>query len=368
MIAQKRARGWSAMGAAALLTVGVAGCSSGGGSGTSLASSAARASGSVTTSATPSFTEAQAQQVFERYVKERQAATEKGDSEALARVEDGQLLKENRATAQLHQVNGTKDEPIRPVRPVYLIPQTGSGEPQSFAVLNKTEGRETDRSSTLTFFTRDRVGGEWKAVVATWVVTEAPTTTAPADAPSSTPAPGQRLVRPKAMPALARGTFGGVELSPTAETDTGVCGRYAQYLSFTVPAGKPESADFERGDFTNGLVDYFNGWDEKVLERSLSFRSLTNPLPTFRLKDGGSLVICTLEGTYRDRGRTPANWIEPNGDTDALLGRGRKWASIEEVWSVPAVVEVPQGGGPATVLSSEAYGATKLSVTGVEWK
>lgn len=356
------------MGAAALLTIGVAGCSSVSRSGTSPASSAAGASVSAMASSTPSFTEAQAQQVFERYGRERQAATEKGDTEALARVEDGQLLKENRAEAQLHQANGTKNDPIRPVRPVYLIPQTGSGEPQSFAVLSKTEGRETDRSSTLTFFTRDRAGGEWKAVVATWVVTEAPPTTAPTDAPSSTPAPGQRSLHPKVMPALARGTSGGVELSPTAETDTGVCGRYAQYLSFTVPAGKPESADFERGDFTNGLVDYFNGWDQKVLERSLSFRSLTNALPTFRLQDGGSLVICTLEGTYRDRGRTPANWIEPSDDTDALLGRGRKWSSIEEVWSVPAVVEVPQGGGPATVLSSEAYGATKLSVTGVEWK
>ncbi|MFH8387798.1 hypothetical protein ACH4E7_44160 [Kitasatospora sp. NPDC018058] len=356
------------MGAAALLAMGVAGCSSGSGSGASAGSSVSGTSGSGTTSATPSFTEAQAQEVFERYVKERQAATEKGDAEALARVEDGQLLKENRATAQLHQANGTKNEPIRPVRPVYLIPQTDSGEPQSFAVLNKTEGRETDRSSTLTYFTRDRAGGEWKAVVATWVVTEAPPTTAPTEAPSSTPVPGQRSVRPKVMPALARGTSGGVELSPTAETDTAVCGRYAQYLSFTVPAGKPESADFERGDFTNGLVDYFNGWDQKVLERSLSFRSLTNALPTFRLKDGGSLVTCTLEGTYRDRGRTPADWIKPGDDTDALLGRGRKWSSIEEVWSAEAVVEVPQGGRPATVLSSEAYGATTLSVTGVEWK
>ncbi len=352
------------MGAAALIAMGAAGCSSGSGSEASPASSTSGASGS----ATQSFTEAQAQQVFERYVREKTAATENGDTEALARVEDGQLIKENRAEAQLHQANGTKNEPIRPVRPVYLIPQTDSGEPQSFAVLSKTEGRETDRSSALTFFTRDQPGGEWKAVVATWVVTEAPPMMAPTDTSSPTPSPGQRSVRPMMLPTLARGSSGGVELSPTAETDTTVCGRYAQYLSFTVPAGKPESADFERGDFTSGLVDYFNGWDQKLLERSLSFRSLGNALPTFRLKDGGSLVTCTLEGTYRDRGRTPANWIEPADDSDALLGRGRKWSSIDEVWSVTAVVDVPQGGRPATVLSSDGYGATKLSVTGVEWK
>ncbi|MCX4778062.1 hypothetical protein [Streptomyces sp. NBC_01264] len=239
-------------------------------------------------------------------------------------------------------------------------------------MLSKREGAETDRSSVLHYFTRGGDGAGWKAVAATWVVTEPPPPGG-SDEPTPTQSPKDGVVkaRPKVMPAPAREAVGSVRLSPTATADLGVWGRYADYLSFTVPAGKPDSPHFERGDFTSKLVDHFNGWDEDELQRSFSYRPVGEELPVFALENGGSLVTCTLEGIYRDRGRTAGNWIEMRAEntSGALLGGGRrKWASLEEVWSVTAVVEVLKGGGPATVLSTDAYGATKLSVKGVDWK
>ncbi|MFZ3497348.1 hypothetical protein ACODT5_29680 [Streptomyces sp. 5.8] len=361
---------WSTMGAAVLAGTVMAGCTGGGGA----AESPGRASGSAATDAAPApaLTQAQAKDVFERYLLAKGAAAEKGDVEAMAKVEGGRQLEESRAAARLNRIKGTKATPVRYVLPTFLIPQAAGGAPASrgFAVLSKWEGRETDRSSLLHYFTRDGDGGEWKAVAATWVVT-VPPPAGQAGEPAPSPKPGVIKVRPKVIPELARGAADSVELSPTATADTGVCGRYAEYLSFTAPAGKPDSPHFERGDFTGKLVDYFNGWDEKTLQRSFSYRPVGEELPVFRLKDGGSLVTCTLEGTYRDRGRTPKNSItfDADSDSEALLGGGgRKWASIEEVWSVTAVVEVPPGGGPATVLSTDAYDAAKLSAKGVEWK
>lgn len=367
-----RGRAWNAMGAAVLAGTVVAGCTGGGVGGA--AGSPGPASGSTATGAAPApaLTEAQAKEVFERYLREKSAAAGKGDVEAIAKVEGGRQLEESRAAARLHQIKGTKATPVRYVLPTFLIPQAvgGAPAPRGFAVLSKWEGRETDRSSVLHYFTRSGDGGEWKAVAGTWVVT-VPPPEGESGEPAPSAKPGVLKVRPKVLPALARGAADRVELSPTATADTGVCGRYAQYLSFTAPAGKPDSPHFERGDFTSKLVDHFNGWDEKTLQRSFSYRPVGEELPVFRLKDGGSLVTCTLEGTYRDRGRTPASWVtfDADSDSEALLGGGgRKWAGIEEVWSVTAVVEVPPGGGPATVLSTDAYDATRLSAKGVEWK
>lgn len=336
------------------------------------AGSPGRSSAGTAGGAVPLLTEAQAAEVFEKYVQENAAADEKGDAEAIARVEGGRLLEESRASARLHQAAGTKDTPVRYVRPTFLIPPVvdGAPAPRGFAVLSKREGAETDRSSVLHYFTRGADGKDWKAVVATWVVTVPPPAD-PSPLPTASPKEGVIKVRPKVLPEPARGAAGSVELSPTATADTAVCGRYADYLSFIAPSGKPDSPHFEPGDFTGKMVDHFNGWNEEKLQRSFSYRPVGEELPVFRLKDGGSLVTCTLEGTYRDRGRTVGNWImlDAGSDSEALLGGGRrKWASIEEVWSVTAVVEVPPGGGPATVLSTDAYDATKLSVKGVEWK
>lgn len=372
-----RGRAWSVMGAVVLGGAVVAGCTGGG----AAAGSPGRAAGGAADAA-PVLTEAQAKEVFERYVLEKAAAGEKGDIEAVAKVEGGRLLEESRAAGRLAQIRGTKATPVRYVLPTYLIPRAVDGAPASrgFAVLSKREGAVADRSSVLHYFARDGdggtsgtggAGGDWKAVAATWVVT-VPPPESPSPAPTQSPEAGVLKVRPKVLPALARGAADTVELSQTATADSSVCGRYADYLSFTAPWGKPDSAHFEQGDFTSKLVTHFNGWDVKEkLQRSFSYRPVGRELPVFRLEDGGSLVACTLEGTYRDRGRTVGNWItlDAESDSEALLGGGhRKWASIEEVWSVTAVVEVPQGGGPATVLSTDAYQAEKLSAKGVEWK
>lgn len=359
---------WRAMGVVVLIGTAMAGCTAGRGAG----SSPGRPSGSASGGPVQALTRAQAEEVFETYVRENAAADEKGDTEAVARVEGGRLLEESRAEARLHRARGSKDKPLRYVRPVFLLPQApqGAPAPRGFAVLSKWEGRETDRSSVLHYFMRGEDGGSWKAVAATWVVTEPPPENASAK-PTPSPEQGQIKVRPKVLPALAQDGSGPVEVSPTAAADRAVCRRYADYLSFTVPAGKPDSPHFERGDFTGKLVGYFNDWDEKELLRSFSYEPAGEELPVLRLKNGGSLVTCTLDGTFHDRGRTPGNWIEPEagGDSEVLLGgAARKWASIEERWSVTAVLEVPEGGGPATVLSTDAYKATKLSVKGVEWK
>ncbi|MFJ7272507.1 hypothetical protein ACIQV3_38755 [Streptomyces sp. NPDC099050] len=355
----------------------LAGCTSGGGA----AGPPGRASAGTAGGAAPLLTEAQAKGVFDGYVLEKAAAVEKGDTEAVAAVEGGRLLEESRAAARLDRAKGTKTTPVRYVQPVFLIPAVAEGAPapRGFAVLSKREGAEKDRSSVLHYFTR-RAGsgdgaagggaGDWKAVAATWVVTVPPPAT-PSASPTASPKEGVIKVRPKVLPEPARGAADSAELSPTATADTAVCGRYADHLSFIAPAGEPDSPHFAPGDFTSKMVDHFNGWDAEKLQRSFSYRPVGEELPVFRLKDGGSLVTCTLEGTYRNRGVTVANWalLGPESDSEALLGGGhRKWAGIEEVWSVTAVVEVPRGGGPATVLSTNAYDATKLSVKGVEWK
>ncbi|MFF3210832.1 hypothetical protein ACFYYB_09210 [Streptomyces sp. NPDC002886] len=368
------------MGAVVLAGTVMAGCTGGGGAGGAVGSPGPSSAGTAA-GAAPLLTEARAKEVFDRYVLENAAADAKGDTEALARVEGGRLLEESRAVARLDRAKGTKATPVRYVRPVFLIPAVAEGAPapRGFAVLSKREGAEKDRSSVLHYFTRGGGGGDgdgaggagdWKAVVATWVVTVPPPAT-PSASPTASPKEGVIRVRPKVLPEPARGAAGNAELSPTATADTAVCGRYADYLSFIAPAGKPDSPYFEPGDFTGTMVDHFNGWAAEKLQRSFSYRPVGEELPVFRLKDGGSLVTCTLEGTYRNRGVTSANWalLDADSDSEALLGGGRrKWAGIEEVWSATAVVEVPQGGGPATVLSTDAYDATKLSVKGVEWK
>ncbi|MFJ3722909.1 hypothetical protein ACIPYQ_10105 [Streptomyces sp. NPDC090045] len=97
-------------------------------------------------------------------------------------MEGGRLLEESRAEARLHQAQGTKDEPVRYVRPVYLIPRAAQGAPGRCRA--EQEGCETDRSSV------------WKAVVATRVVTEAP----PQDATAApTPSPEQGKVKTKGV-------------------------------------------------------------------------------------------------------------------------------------------------------------------------
>ncbi|MEV8099267.1 hypothetical protein [Kitasatospora sp. NPDC085879] len=344
------------------------GCAPAAGPGQAPGISASSAAGTVI----PALTEAQAQDVFERFARESVAAQENGDSAALGEVEGGPLLEESQADGRLRKARGDADAPRRYVRPTYLIPQAAPGQPapRAFAVLSKVEGKETDRSSYLIHFTRAADGGKWKAVASAWVLTEAPVRTA-SPAPSPSPKEGVITVRPEVMPPLAREASGAVGLSAAPAAASGVCGHYAQYLSFTVPAGRPDSPDFERGDFTSKLVDYFNGWNDDRLQRTFSYRAVGGELPVFRLDNGDSLVTCTLEGTHRVRGATPANWINLNAgsDSDTLLGGGaRKWASLEEVWAVTAVVEVPQDGSPAKVLATDAYGATKLSVKGVEWK
>ncbi|MCX4778063.1 hypothetical protein [Streptomyces sp. NBC_01264] len=102
----------------------VAGCTSGGGA----VGSPGRSSPG-TEAAAPLLTEAQAKEVFDRYVLENAAADAKGDPEALARVEGGRLLEESRASARLHQALGTKDTPVRYVRPTFLIPSVVEGAP-----------------------------------------------------------------------------------------------------------------------------------------------------------------------------------------------------------------------------------------------
>ncbi|MFF3401913.1 hypothetical protein ACFYW6_25795 [Streptomyces sp. NPDC002659] len=92
---------------------------------------------------------------------------------------------------------------------------------------------------------------------------------------------------------LSQGASGTVHLSTTAPADRAVCQSFADYLTFSPPNGRLTDERFTEGGFTSELVQYFNGWADKDLERSMSYKTTGADLPVFRLSTGSSLVACT---------------------------------------------------------------------------
>ena len=189
------------------------------------------------------ITRAEAQRVFDRYNEVYTAADAALGAAAIQEVQTGVLLAESLAAYEIHRKAGTKDTATRYVRPTYLIPTVADEPafPRHFAVLSKRMGDETDRSSIILYFTQTQAGGPWKATAGTWVVTDAPQTSAgPSASAAPAPAPtGHTItVTPKVLPELRRNAGGAVQLSASADANRAACDNYANYLTFSPPNGK----------------------------------------------------------------------------------------------------------------------------------
>jgi hypothetical protein len=107
------------------------------------------------------ITAAEAQRVFDRYDEVNAAADAALDATAIREAQTGVLLAESLAAYGIHRKAGTQDTVARYVRPTFLIPTVADAPafPRYFAVLSERKGDETDRSSTILYFTQTRTGG-----------------------------------------------------------------------------------------------------------------------------------------------------------------------------------------------------------------
>ncbi|MER7911972.1 hypothetical protein [Streptomyces sp. NPDC096068] len=330
----------------------------------------------------PVVPSAEAEKVFEEYDRVNAAADASLDGSAIARVQAGVLLKESLAAYAIHRKAGTTDTATHFARPRFLIPAVDPARPypRSFAVLSKRKGNEDDRSSLLFYFTRAKAGEPWKATAETWALTEPFASPSPSNAsspsdaaPTASASQDDKTVRlrPKQLPELERGPSGTTPSSPTATAtaDRAVCDGFADLLSFSPPHGRTEDARFTQGAFTSDLVRHLNGWANKNLERTWSYRTTGEDLPVFRLAHGGSLVACTYVREYdvSGTGATGTVRFKKGSDTDVLLGGGgREWRSVKETGSMTALIEVPaRKSAPATVLGCDCYAPQTLTATGV---
>ncbi|MGW0754301.1 hypothetical protein [Streptomyces sp. NPDC002587] len=193
------------------------------------------------------------------------------------------------------------------------------------------DGRaQQDRAAGLYYFVQAEAGAPWKAAAKTWAT----------DKPAPQLQPGQHEdhvfgnfgfeVRDKPISALARDEAGAVVLSPTAAVDRGVCGRYAEYLSFTAPDGEPKSDYFVPGKLTSDFVGAYNGEDgvaawKGAVRFRYAFDVTGVELPVLRLADGKSLVTCTFTRAVRSdsKPRQDARFKFGNAvDGDACAGCG----------------------------------------------
>lgn len=174
--------------------------------------------------------------------------------------------------------------------------------------------------------------------------------------------------RSKEIAAVGRDAAGAVVLSPTAAADREVCGRYARYMTFTAPDGKPESDHFVPGELTSEVVKAFNvlKGDLTDVTKGYAFEVAGGELPVMRLADGKSLVTCSFVRTdlWRGEGATFQYGNGALGDADTLLGGGHKWWRKTAVRrSVTVTFELP-AQGPADVAGSNALEARALSAEG----
>ncbi|MGW1491282.1 hypothetical protein [Streptomyces sp. NPDC002402] len=322
----------------------------------------------------PVITVAEAKRVFEQYDRTSAAADAALDGSAIRGVQTGVLLKESLAAYDIHHRAKTADTVAHLTQPRFLIPAVDAAHtyPRYFAVLSKWKGNEDDRSSSLFYFTQTEAKSPWKATAAGWAVTEPVTSPSPSAAtptPSSTQDGKTVRVEPKQLPELSQGASGTAHLSTTAPADRAVCQSFADYLTFSPPNGRPTDDRFTEGGFTSELVQHFNGWADKDLKRSMSYKTTGADLPVFRLATGSSLVACTYIREHRVSGvgATGTVRFKKRSDTDVLLGDGgREWRSVKELSSMTALIEVPTGNAsPATVLACDCYAPQLVSATGV---
>lgn len=323
----------------------------------------------------PVITTAQAKQVFEHFDRGSAAADAALDDSAVRKVQTGVLLKESLAVYRLYREANTGGSATHFTKPRYLIPAVKDPKtyPRFFAVTSKKKGEEDDRSSVIFYFVQPEAGAPWKATADTSAVTE-PVKESAASEASPTPEPAESeedfvSVEPKQLPDVHRDASGAVPLSPTAASDRSACNDFAEYLSFTVPHGRPVDDRFTSGAFTSDVVRHYNGWATDGLTRRFSTKTTGTPLPVFRLATGGSLVACQFVQEYHAEGETPSDTMQfgEGSEIDVLLGGGgESWRKVDVVYSMTALIEVPPGRpAAATVLACDCYAPQTLSATGV---
>ncbi|MFG2879312.1 hypothetical protein ACGFYU_30640 [Streptomyces sp. NPDC048337] len=309
----------------------------------------------------------EAENVFNRYLSERMASLDRRDGAGLAAVETGELLKESLARIEVAKLRGVDAPEFSFGRPEFFVPaeRDQQGYPRSFVVLSRERSDETNavRDAAVHYFLQEAPGGSWKAAARSWV--------------NDKPVVGGKNesnmyhifdyeVRDQEIAAIGRDTAGAVTLSPTADRE--VCGRYAEYMSFTAPNGEPESGYFVPGELTSEVVKAYNVMKEdlELVRKQYAFEVVGAHLPVLRLADGKSLVTCSFVRTDNWAGKS-ATFKYGNGDyggVDALLGGGYKWWRDTTVRrGVTVSFEVPPTG-PADVVGSNALEATPLSAEG----
>ncbi|MFD3872529.1 hypothetical protein [Streptomyces sp. NPDC058623] len=323
----------------------------------------------------------QAQQVFDRYVAARGAAVAGLDGDGFARVETGPLLAESLAVVEARRKRKADWEAGVFRRPEFLIPaeRDQPGYPRTFVALSRGDSPiDNPRARALHYFVQEAAGAEWKAAVLSWVY-DTPRKAGVFE--DNAAALHGYDVRPREVAAFVRGAGGEAALSPRAGADREVCGRYAEWMSFTAPEGGTESADFVPGPLTSGVVEAANaaaGGNWRIVTREQVFAPAAGgvELPVVRLADGKALVTCAFTRTDRwtgDRSVTfPQGGVGSHADVEVLLGAGeapqsggesRRWRRTTVRWSVTVTLEVPERG-PAEAVACNCLRPRPLSAEG----
>lgn len=354
---------------------GVVGVVAGGGlvlGGCTPAKTDAKATAPVVAPVVPMVISAEeAEAVFNRYEYGRRSALDRRNTAGLAALQTGELLKESLARIEVAKLRGTNMPEFPFGRPEFFVPaeRDQPGYPRSFVVLTREPSNNVNetRNAAVHYFVQDAPGGEWKAAATSWV-NDKPVTPGKNDAKMYHTF--DFAARSQEIAAVSRDAAGAVVLSPTAAADRGVCGRYAQYMSFTAPDGEPESGHFVPGELTSEVVKAYNTAHEdlELVKKRYSFEVAGMELPVVRLADGKALVTCPFLRTDYWSGKMKTATFRYGtrdlGDVGALVGGGAKWWRDTTVRrSATVTFEVPPTG-PADVVGSNALKAWALSAEG----
>ncbi|MFD5623923.1 hypothetical protein [Streptomyces yangpuensis] len=367
--------GWgraAAVGAVAvLLAGGAAGCTGGKGSG---GSPAEAAKPSVPAPPPLVIPQAEAEKVFSRFERERRTPVAWKRADSTAQVTTGPLLAEWRATAAVRALRDTSAAGSTGlVNPAFVIPaeRDQPSYPRFFVVFSKSIGREDGQATAVHYFTQEAADGEWKAAVETWVATQA-SVALDSDSVGRFAGTAVRL-RKTPVAAAGRDATGAAVLSPTPEADRAVCGRFADYTSFTTP-DEPESKEFAPGPLTDEMIGKLAAKPNLPGFKSLITIAFEHevtgpPLPVLKLDNGSSLVACPLTRTEKTRGKNSTVTFTFNDDSDhsALLdAKGKEWRSTDAKLSLTALIELPPAGapGPPEVAACNCLDPQLLEISG----
>ncbi|WP_328787051.1 hypothetical protein [Streptomyces sp. NBC_00273] len=368
-------RGIAVAAAVVLVAAGAAGCtgtSAGKTAGTTPAAEATRPS------APPApplvIAQAEAEKVFSRFEWERRTPAGWKPADGMANVATGPLLAEWKANAAIRALRnwpGTSTTSL--VKPSFVIPaeRDQPSHPRFFVALSKANGWEDGPATAVHYFVQEAPGGEWKAAVETWMATAAPAS--PESESVARFAATTVQLRKTPVAAAGRDAAGAAVLSPTADADRTVCGRFADYTSFTTP-DKPENEHFAPGPLTDEMIGKLAEMPKAPelngLARYSFEHEVTGPrLPVLKLDNGASLVACPLLRTEEVRGKsaTVSFTFDEDSERGALLNtKGKKWRSSDAKLSLTALIEVPPAGdsGPAQMAACNCLEPQLLEISG----